>query len=332
MSIGFDYDKPSRKSDRAAEPCVSRVSPSSSALLGACAALPDDAPVVEQLDTETGVTVTRLGRPIELYRETFLQDPAGRFAFLGPFETNLMGSANCSCGSRCRSSRPRGRRYPSIEVNGTPLTLGAPGRSADFAGVHKSPYKIPTPWSAMYYFKVDADLVARLGEATKLDDPRAGDRQERQREDPLCHRDRRRTRASRTSLPAKWGHSPFPSKWGRTLETVERSSPVQAPWLVKTIERSLSRASSLIQPAGKRGRGSMTSALQRACTHRHERAGRVLQFARHGAASPFHSDSSPTFNSLAKTSRVCGGPKVSRCRPTEAPGESEPRLLCGCDR
>ena len=62
-----------------------------SALLGACAALPDDAPVVEQLDTETGVTVARLGRPIELYRETFLQDPAGRFAFLGPFETNQMG-------------------------------------------------------------------------------------------------------------------------------------------------------------------------------------------------------------------------------------------------
>ena len=48
------------------------------------------------------------------------------------------------------------------------MTLGTPGRTADFAGVHKSPYKIPTPWSAMYYFKVDADLVARLGEATKL--------------------------------------------------------------------------------------------------------------------------------------------------------------------
>ena len=57
---------------------------------------------------------------------------------------------------------------PVVEVNGAPLTLGTPGRAADFAGVHKSPYKIPTPWSAMYYFKVDADLVARLGEATKL--------------------------------------------------------------------------------------------------------------------------------------------------------------------
>ena len=39
------------------------------ALLSACAALPEDAPVVEKLDTETGVTVTRLGQPVELYRD-----------------------------------------------------------------------------------------------------------------------------------------------------------------------------------------------------------------------------------------------------------------------
>ena len=46
---------------------------------------------------------------------------------------------------------------PVVEVNGTVLSLGSPGRSADFATLHKSPYKIPTPWSAMYYFKVDDD-------------------------------------------------------------------------------------------------------------------------------------------------------------------------------
>ena len=62
-----------------------------SSMLVACAALPDDATVVEQPRVGDGVTVTRLGHPIELYRETFLKDPAGRFAFLGPFETNQMG-------------------------------------------------------------------------------------------------------------------------------------------------------------------------------------------------------------------------------------------------
>jgi hypothetical protein len=138
-----------------------------SGLLAACAALPDDAPVVEQLDTETGVTVARLGRPIELYRETFLQDPAGRFAFLGPFETNQMGQRELFLWIAV-PVEPAADAVPTVEINGAPLTLGVPGRSPDFASVHKPPYKIPTPWSAMYYFKVDAALVAQLGEATRL--------------------------------------------------------------------------------------------------------------------------------------------------------------------
>lgn len=136
-------------------------------MLGACAALPDDAPVVEQLDTETGTTIARLGRPLELYRETYLQDPSGRFAFFGPFETNQMGKRESFLWIAV-PMEPVAESVPVIEVNGAPLSLGTPGRAADFAGIHKSPYKIPTPWSAMYYFRVDSDLVARLGEATKV--------------------------------------------------------------------------------------------------------------------------------------------------------------------
>jgi hypothetical protein len=137
------------------------------ALLGACAALPDDAPVVDQLDTETGATVTRLGRPIELYRETFLKDAMGRFAFLGPFETNQMGQREQFLWIAV-PVEPVADSVPTVEVNGAALELGAPGRSGDFAGVHTSPYKIPTPWSAMYYFKIDTAVVAKLGEATSL--------------------------------------------------------------------------------------------------------------------------------------------------------------------
>jgi hypothetical protein len=138
-----------------------------SAWVGGCAALPDDAPVVEQLDTETGVTIARLGRPVELYRETFLQDPGGRFAFLGPFETNLMGKRELFLWIAV-PTEPVGSAVPTIEVNGTALTLGEPGRSADFAGIHQSPYKIPTPWSAMFYFRIDESVVTRLGDASKL--------------------------------------------------------------------------------------------------------------------------------------------------------------------
>jgi hypothetical protein len=138
-----------------------------SAMLGACAALPDDASVVEKLEPETGVTITRLGHPIELYRETFLKDPAGRFAFLAPFETNQMGQ-RVNFLWVAVPIEPVADSVPVVEINGAAVALDTPGRSADFAGINKSPYKIPTPWSAMYYFKVDADLVAQLGEATKL--------------------------------------------------------------------------------------------------------------------------------------------------------------------
>jgi hypothetical protein len=138
-----------------------------SALLSACAALPDDAPVVEQLDTETGATVARLGRPFELYRETFVQETAGRFAFIGPFETNQMGQRELFLWIAV-PIEPIADSVPAVEVNGKVLTLGVPGRAADFAGVHTSPYKIPTPWSAMYYFKIDAATVALLGEATNI--------------------------------------------------------------------------------------------------------------------------------------------------------------------
>jgi len=137
------------------------------ALLGGCAALPDDAPIVEQLDTETGTTVTRLGHPVELYRETFLQESAGRFGFIGPFETNLMGQRELFVWLAV-PIEPMPDAVPTIEVNGTALTLGVPGRTADFAGLHKSPYKIPTPWSATYYFKVDEAVIAQLGEATAV--------------------------------------------------------------------------------------------------------------------------------------------------------------------
>jgi hypothetical protein len=136
-------------------------------LLGGCAALPEDAPIVEKLDTDTGTTVTRLGRPLELYRETFLQETAGRFAFIGPFETNLMGQREYFVWLAV-PVEPVGGEVPVIEVNGAALPLGAPGRAADFANLNKSPYKIPTPWSSMYYFKADDAMVARLGEATDL--------------------------------------------------------------------------------------------------------------------------------------------------------------------
>jgi hypothetical protein len=135
--------------------------------ISGCASLPEDQPIMEQLDTETGVTITRLGRPVEIYRETFLKQAPGRFGFLAPFETNLMGSRELYLWIAV-PIEPAPNAVPTIVVDGAELTLNAPGRTADSAGLRKSPYKIPTPWSAMFYFKVDAETVARLGNAGEI--------------------------------------------------------------------------------------------------------------------------------------------------------------------
>lgn len=137
-------------------------------VLGACAAVPNDSPVVEQLDAETGATVARLGRPLELYRENFVQDASGRFAFIAPFETNQMGTRELFLWVAVPIDSPAGSEPLAVEVNGQALSLADPGRKADFAGLRTSPYKIPTPWSSMYYYKIDAALVGALGDARTL--------------------------------------------------------------------------------------------------------------------------------------------------------------------
>jgi hypothetical protein len=137
------------------------------AALSGCAALPEDAPVMEQLDTETGLTIARLGHPVELYRETFLQNPAGRFAFIGPFETNQMGKRELYLWLALPVDPAPGQE-PVVELDGATLALPTPSREASSAGLIRSPYKIPTPWSAMFYYKVDEALITRLGNAGQL--------------------------------------------------------------------------------------------------------------------------------------------------------------------
>jgi hypothetical protein len=137
-------------------------------LLSACASVPDDASIVEKLDTSTGLTVARLGHAIELYRESGAQDATTKFAFLGPFETNQMGSRELYLWIAIPAELAQGEPPPVVEIDGKPLSLGTAGRAPDFAGLHKSPYKIPTPWSSNYFFHVDRALVDRLRDASEL--------------------------------------------------------------------------------------------------------------------------------------------------------------------
>jgi hypothetical protein len=137
-------------------------------LLASCASLPNDSPVVEQLDDETGLTIARLGKPLELYRETFRKETAGKFAFLGPFETNQQGRRELYLWVALPLEDPAADVTPTYLVNGKPLTLGTPGREPDSAGLRHPPYKIPTSWIAMYYYRIEPDLVAQLAEANSI--------------------------------------------------------------------------------------------------------------------------------------------------------------------
>lgn len=137
-------------------------------LLTSCASLPNDEPVVEQLDDETGLTVARLGKPLELYRETFRKETAGKFAFLGPFETNQQGKRELYVWVALPLEDPAANVTPAFLVNGKPLELGTAGRDAASAGLRQSPYKIPTSWIAMFYYRVEHDVIAQLGEANNI--------------------------------------------------------------------------------------------------------------------------------------------------------------------
>lgn len=137
-------------------------------LLAACATLPNDEPVVEQLDDETGLTIARLGKPLDLYRETFRKETAGKFAFMGPFETNQQGRRELYLWVAIPLEDPAADVTPVYLVDGKPLTLGTPGRDANSAGLRQSPYRIPTSWIAMFYYRVDHEVIAQLGAANSI--------------------------------------------------------------------------------------------------------------------------------------------------------------------
>lgn len=138
-----------------------------SVLLGACASMPDDQPVVENLDAQTGVTVMRFGRAMELIREAAVRDPASRFAFIGPFETNRMGERDLYLWLAVPTEAPESVNL-TVEVGGTPLPLGAAGRTAEFAALRDSPYRIQTPWFATFYHRLDAQGLQRLRDAGQI--------------------------------------------------------------------------------------------------------------------------------------------------------------------
>jgi hypothetical protein len=135
--------------------------------LSGCASLPEDQPVMEEIDNQTGVTVTRLGKPVEIFRETFLSQAPGRFGFIGPFETNHMGTRELYLWIAMPVD-PAPNAEPRVMVDGQALALGEGSRELQFAGLRKPPYRVATPWSATFYYRIDAAAVEKLGTSNQV--------------------------------------------------------------------------------------------------------------------------------------------------------------------
>jgi hypothetical protein len=135
--------------------------------LQACAAVTVGNSTIEVLDQETGITVTRLARPLEL-TVTEGRGPTGDpFGYLGVFQTNRMGArAEYLWIAVPVDGTLAG--IPSIEIDGAPLALPGGTNSPDIANLKSPPYQPPAPWSQQFFFPIDASTTVRLASAARL--------------------------------------------------------------------------------------------------------------------------------------------------------------------
>jgi len=121
-------------------------------------------PVLEKLDTVSGLTVIALAKPAQLTTERNRGPDRDPFAFLAPFETDRMGSRELYLWA----SVPQDKgsvQHMEILCDDQPLALRRlEGRPT---GVSRSPYPLPAPWSSEWYFSLpDGALQCLAGART----------------------------------------------------------------------------------------------------------------------------------------------------------------------
>lgn len=108
------------------------------AVVTGCASVPQDKPLRERLDDNTGATMTTLERPMAFYREQpMLAANARDYVYLGPVEVNRSGELTYMLWAAYASTIDRGRgsglRVPTrayLMLDGAPLELIAADRPA----------------------------------------------------------------------------------------------------------------------------------------------------------------------------------------------------------
>jgi hypothetical protein len=133
-------------------------------LLAACATPPE--PAAERLDRETGTTLTRMPKPIELVATLHRGEGADPFAFVAPFITNRMGAHSYFLWISSPGDRPI-EAGPELYCDGAAVALGA-GVPLPTAELSARPYDQPVPWSSDRYFEIDAQGLRDFGACRRL--------------------------------------------------------------------------------------------------------------------------------------------------------------------
>lgn len=145
------------------------------ALLSACGTL--DSYMTEYLDETTGVTITRSNVPLVLYRDNpALAAYARSYAHIGPIEINRSGTYQYFLwvglwNTMQTVDSPKQRDgFGSITIfaDGEPLLLELAGWTPEAIGASLPVYLKPVSSAADAYYRVTADQVRLVAEASEI--------------------------------------------------------------------------------------------------------------------------------------------------------------------
>jgi hypothetical protein len=151
-----------------------------SAMLAAlvlCSCASGGQPVIDSLDPETAVTVTRTGVPLVLYRDNSGSAAHARdFIYVGPLRVNRMGDHRyylwlgiwSAIGDQDISAQRDGFDSVVLFADGEPLRLDLEGWTPSAIGASEPPYPKPVASSADAYYRVTLDQIRLISEAQDL--------------------------------------------------------------------------------------------------------------------------------------------------------------------
>ena len=137
-------------------------------LLALCACTAAPGPTVQdKLDAQTGSTVSVLPEPVELLTSTYFGAKTGAFAYLGPFETDQMGTHALFLWVLVPHD-VSAFVVPVIHCDDAAVTLPRQPNTLSAMGLAQVPYDPPDPWGAQWYFALDDATLVCFAHAHRL--------------------------------------------------------------------------------------------------------------------------------------------------------------------